>query len=186
MASRQSWKNERKSPSRYGNRLKTDILSYFQLWRLAILEPVGVQIHNVPHFKGLIVLYLDLRSSRAWHHFYYWPRPLEKSHFIPVNGVCTVCFFHHCNMCCQQHLLMTLLRHLKNCPFRQPCLSSGEGAAIRRPPSVASSTTSQKRPTASSSRTGSRQGMQSKTMNASMSIWQIQSTLKRGEMVQVN
>ena len=96
MASRQSWKNERKSPSRYGNRLKTDILSYFQLWRLAILEPVGVQRHNIPHFKGLIVLYLYLRSSRAWHHFYYWPRPLEKSHFIPINGVCTVCFFHHC------------------------------------------------------------------------------------------
>ena len=67
-----------------------------RLWRLAIFEPVGVQRHNVPHFKGLIVLYLDLRSSRAWHHFYYWPRPLEKSHFIPINGVCTVCFFHHC------------------------------------------------------------------------------------------
>jgi len=65
-------------------------------------------------------------------------------------------------------------------------LNSGPNGieAIRRPPSVASSTTSQKRPTVSSSRTGSRQQMQSKTMNASMSIWQIQSTLKRGEMVQ--
>ena len=29
--------------------------SFFQRW-LAILEPVGVQRHNVPHFKGLIVL----------------------------------------------------------------------------------------------------------------------------------
>ena len=28
-----------------------------RLWRLAIFEPVGVQRHNVPHFKGLIVLY---------------------------------------------------------------------------------------------------------------------------------
>ena len=55
----------------------------------------------------------------------------------------------------------------------------------RRPPSVASSTTSQKRPaTGASSRTGNHR-QQSKTMNASMSIWQIQSTLKRGEMVQV-
>ena len=25
-------------------------------------------------------------SSRAWHHFYYWPRPLEKSRFTPING----------------------------------------------------------------------------------------------------
>jgi len=57
-------------------------------------------------------------------------------------------------------------------------------ASYRRPPSVASSTTSQKRPaTGASSRTGNHR-QQSKTMNASMSIWQIQSTLKRGEMVQ--
>ena len=48
----------------------TKFFSFFQLWRLAILEPVGVQRHNVPHFEGLIVLYLDSRSSRAWHHFY--------------------------------------------------------------------------------------------------------------------
>ena len=88
MASRQSWKNERKSPSRYGNRLKTDILSYFQLWHLAILEPVGVQIRNVPHFKGLIVLYLDLRISRAWQYIYPPPRPLEKGHFTPKTAKC--------------------------------------------------------------------------------------------------
>jgi len=57
-------------------------------------------------------------------------------------------------------------------------------ASYRRPPSVASSTTSQNRPaTGASSRTGNHR-QQSKTMNASMSIWQIQSTLKRGEMVQ--
>ena len=54
MAGRQIWKNERKSSSKYGNPLTTDILSYFQLWRLVIFEPVGVQRHNVPHFKGLI------------------------------------------------------------------------------------------------------------------------------------
>ena len=96
MASRQSWKNERKSPSRYGNRLKTDILSYFQLWRLAILEPVGVQIRNVPHFKGLIVLYLDLRSSRAWQYIYPLPRPLEKGHFTPKTAKCPRTFVANC------------------------------------------------------------------------------------------
>ena len=36
---------------------------YFQLWRLAIFEPVGVQRHNVPHFKGLIMLYLDFEAQ---------------------------------------------------------------------------------------------------------------------------
>ena len=81
MASRQSWKNERKSPSKYGNPLKTDILSYFQLWRLVIFEPVGVQRNNVSHFKGLIRLYLDSRRSSAWQDFYLVPHPFEKGHF---------------------------------------------------------------------------------------------------------
>ena len=100
MASRQSSKNERKSPSKYGNPLETDILSYFQLWRLAILQPVGVQRHNVPHFKGLIVLYLDSRSSRAWQHFYLLSRPWEKGHFTPKTAKCPrisvpKCIFHY-------------------------------------------------------------------------------------------
>jgi len=55
----------------------------------------------------------------------------------------------------------------------------------RRPTSAASSVASAKR---ASPRPGSRQGHGSgashKTMNASMSIWQIQKELKRGEMVQ--
>ena len=54
--------------------LKWTFFSFFQLWRLAIFEPLGVQRHNVPHFKGLIVLYLDSRSARAWQHFYLPPR----------------------------------------------------------------------------------------------------------------
>ena len=57
----------------------------------------------------------------------------------------------------------------------------------RRPTSAASSVASAKR---ASPRPGSRQGhgagASHKTMNASMSIWQIQKELKRGEMVQVN
>ena len=47
---------------------------------------MGVQRHNVHHFKGLIVLNLDSRSSRAWQHFYLPPRPFEKGHFTPING----------------------------------------------------------------------------------------------------
>ena len=57
---------------------------------------MGVQRHNVPHFKGLIVLYLDSRSSRAWQHFYLPPCPLEKGHFTPKNGYCAVWFEYSC------------------------------------------------------------------------------------------
>ncbi len=56
-------------------RLSTPLLrrisfTHFQLGRLAVFEPVGVQRHNVPHFNGLIVLYLNSRSLKAWQHFY--------------------------------------------------------------------------------------------------------------------
>ena len=77
--------------------LKRTFFSFFQLWWLAILEPVGVQRHNVPHFKGLIVLYLDSRSSRAWQHFYLPPRPLEKGHFTPKMAKVAYIFLHDCN-----------------------------------------------------------------------------------------
>ena len=69
---------------------------HFQLWRLAIFKPVGVQRHNVPHFKGLIILHLDFWSSRAWQYFYYLPRPLEKGHFTPKNGYCVVFCEYSC------------------------------------------------------------------------------------------
>ena len=59
---------------------------WFQNGQPSKLEPVDVQRHNVHHFKGLIVLYLDLRSSRAWQHFYLPPCPFEKGHFTPING----------------------------------------------------------------------------------------------------
>ena len=49
----------------------------------AILEPVWVQRNNVPHFKGLIILYWNLDRPQAWQNFYYWPRPLEKGYFTP-------------------------------------------------------------------------------------------------------
>ena len=39
---------------------KADIFSIVQLWRFVFLEPMGVQRHNVPHFKGLIGAKVDL------------------------------------------------------------------------------------------------------------------------------
>ena len=92
MASRQSWKNEKNVHFT----TMTDFFSFFQLWRLAILEPVGVQRRNVPHFKGLILLELDSRSSRALQHIYLLPRPCEKGHFTPKNGYCPIWFAPHC------------------------------------------------------------------------------------------
>ena len=50
MTSRQSWKYEKKSVLVR----KMNFFSNFQLWRLVIPEPLGVQTHNVPHFKGQI------------------------------------------------------------------------------------------------------------------------------------
>ena len=100
MASRQSWKYERMSVFRRFPYLDGLFLSFFQLWRLAILEPVGVQIRNVPHFKGLIVLYLDLRSSRAWQYIYPPPHPLEKGHFTPKTAKCPRTFVANCILVC--------------------------------------------------------------------------------------
>ena len=46
-------------------RLSKEIKDFFvfQLWRPEFLEPLGVQRHTVPHFKGLIELYLDLQAQ---------------------------------------------------------------------------------------------------------------------------
>ena len=55
---------------------------------------------------------------------------------------------------------------------------AGSDHTPKRPPSVASTT-------ASSSGTSRRSRPKPKTVNASLSIWQIQKELKRGEMVQV-
>ena len=66
--------------------IETDSFFIFQLWRLAILEPVGVQRPNVPHFKGLIKPNWNQKRPRAWHHFYYGSRPLEKGHFTLKKG----------------------------------------------------------------------------------------------------
>ena len=76
MASRQSWKNEKKVRLKSATQLlrhsstlvRKSLLgrisfTYFQLWRLAIFEPVGVQRHKVPHFKGLISANLNLRAQ---------------------------------------------------------------------------------------------------------------------------
>ena len=71
--------------------------THFQLWRLAILEPLGVQRHNVHHFKGLIVLYLDSRSSKVWQHFYLLPRSCEKGHFRGKTSYCPIWFAPCCN-----------------------------------------------------------------------------------------
>ena len=80
-------------------RKKRTFFSIVQIWWLAILEPVGVQRPNVPHFKGLIKPDWNQKRPRAWHHFYYGSRPLEKGHFTLKKGfvpfvlsrtVCTV------------------------------------------------------------------------------------------------
>ena len=42
---------------------KRDVFLFFQIWRLAILEPVGVQRCNVPLIKGLIMLKLDFEAQ---------------------------------------------------------------------------------------------------------------------------
>merc|ERR1712062_413914 len=48
---------------------------------LVFLEPVGVQRHTEPHFKGLIKLHLEAPSSRAWRYFFFAPCPLEGKPF---------------------------------------------------------------------------------------------------------
>ena len=53
----------------------TGIFWQTRFFKSFIFEPVVVQRHNIPHFKGLIKLYLDKDSSRAWQHFYLPPRP---------------------------------------------------------------------------------------------------------------
>ena len=67
-------------------RLRKDLLRriyvlLFQLWRLVFLEPPGVLRHIIPHFKGLISADWNLKSSRAWQHFYLLPCPFEKGRF---------------------------------------------------------------------------------------------------------
>ena len=42
------------------------IFSFFQLWRLIFLEPLGVQRHIVPHLKALIFSSLEPEGQRAW------------------------------------------------------------------------------------------------------------------------
>ena len=72
MASRQSWKNEKTSVLL----VKQTFSLIFQLWRLAILKPFGVQRRNVPHFKGLIMLNLDFGAQGRIN--------LEDSPFNPI------------------------------------------------------------------------------------------------------
>ena len=103
--------------------LKRTFFSFFQLWWLAILEPVGVQRQNVLHFKGLIVLYLNSRSSRLWQYFYLLPRPWEKGHFTPKNGYCAVWLAPYC---------MLLAEYLKSLHyiFFSDCIINDERPAL--------------------------------------------------------
>ena len=66
MASRQSWKFEKKV------RL-----------RKAIFEPLGVKLISVAHLKALIILYWNLDRPVVWQRSYYGPHPLEKGYFTP-------------------------------------------------------------------------------------------------------
>ena len=76
--------------------LKRTFFSNVQLWRLVFLDPVGVQRHTVPHFKGLLKLDWNQKRPRAWQHFYPPPRPLEKGHFIRQNLKKSSFFERHC------------------------------------------------------------------------------------------
>ena len=73
------------------------LFTHFQLWRLAILEPLGVKTTSVAHLKALIILYRNLYRPVAWQNSYYGPRPLEKGHFTPKNGKRAVWFAVSCN-----------------------------------------------------------------------------------------
>ena len=66
--------------------LRRTFFSNLQLWRLAILEPLGVKLTSVAHLKALIIIYWNFDRLDAWQNFYYGPRPLEKGHFTPKNG----------------------------------------------------------------------------------------------------
>ena len=59
MTSRQSWTIEKNVCFS----TTTDVFSFIQLWRLVFLEPLGVQRHYVPHFKGLISAKVDLEAQ---------------------------------------------------------------------------------------------------------------------------
>ena len=59
--------------------LKQTFFSFVQLWRLAILKPVIVQRHNVPHFKGLIMLNLYFEAKRHGSTFTFCHGHLKKA-----------------------------------------------------------------------------------------------------------
>ncbi len=46
---------------------------------MAIFEPVGVQRHNVPNFKGLIMLYLDFDGQGRGSTFTFCHGHLKKA-----------------------------------------------------------------------------------------------------------
>ena len=59
--------------------------------RLAILEPVGVQRCNVPHFKGLIMLYLDFEAQGRGSTFTFCQGHLKKA--ILLHKMARVWFY---------------------------------------------------------------------------------------------
>ena len=73
---RQSWKNEKNLQFPYLNGL---FFVFSALTACVSLEPLGVQRHTVPHFKGLIKLYLDLQAQRRDSTFTFCHAQLKKS-----------------------------------------------------------------------------------------------------------
>ena len=67
-----------------------------QLWRLAILEPLGSKLTSVAHLKALIILYWNIDGPEAWQNSYYGPCPLENGRFTPKNGYCAVYSEYSC------------------------------------------------------------------------------------------
>ena len=62
-------------------------------------EPIGVQRWHVPHFKGLISAKVDLEAQGRDSTFTFCHANL-KGPFYTIEGVKTVCFFHHCKIFC--------------------------------------------------------------------------------------
>ena len=90
----QSWKNKKTKKSVYVRKWK--IFSFFQLWRIVFLESVGGQRHNVPHFKGLVMLYLDFEAQRRHSTFTFLHVPLKQAFLEGKMAKCPRTFAGNC------------------------------------------------------------------------------------------
>ena len=69
-----------------------------RIWKLIILELVEVQTHNVPHFKGLIVLYLDVQAQGRDTTFSFHHAHLKKAVLYRKNRDRSDIFLSQCTL----------------------------------------------------------------------------------------